>query len=202
MRKLSNTLSLVNSHQLSCNSCSRLTRTWELIYYTKTRIYFIQKLACKLSCNSCSRLTRTWELRQLLYKLSLINSHQLSCNSCSRLTRKWELIYYTKTRIYIIQKLACKLSCNSCSRLTRTWELRKLLYKLSLINSHQLSCNSCSRLTRIWELIKIPTYFKSGPVKTADSSLDGLVFTSQGFLITPNPAKWYAKQIERNVKIT
>jgi hypothetical protein len=47
-------LSLLNSHQLSCNSCSRLTGPWEL-----------RKLSCKLSllnshqlsCNSCSRLT-------------------------------------------------------------------------------------------------------------------------------------------------
>ena len=29
--------------------------------------------------------------------------------------------------------------CNSCSRLTRRRELRKLSYKLSLVNSHQLS---------------------------------------------------------------
>ena len=34
---------------------------------------------------------------------------------------------------------------NSCSCLTRTRKLRKLPYKLSLVNSHQLSCNSCSR---------------------------------------------------------
>ena len=34
------------------------------------------------------------------------------------------------------------------------------------------------------------TYFKSGPVKRADSSLVGLFFTSHGLRITPNPAKW------------
>ena len=58
--------------------------------------------------NSFSRLTRTWELRNLSYKLSLINSpHQLSCNSCSRLTRTWEL-----------RKLSYKLSLVNCNQLS------------------------------------------------------------------------------------
>ena len=47
----------------------------------------------------------------------------------------------------VLKKLSYKLSLvnshqlswNSCSRLTRTSELRKLSYKLSLVNSHQLS---------------------------------------------------------------
>ena len=193
--------------QLSCNSCSRLTRTWELRKLSlKLSLLNSHQLSCtlvlvwpghessenshansrfstlmQLSCNSCSCLTRTWELRKLSLKLSLLNSHQLSCtlvlvwlgheswenshwnsrfstlmqlscNSCSCLTRTWEL-----------RKLSCKLSllnshqlsCNSCSCLTRTWELRKLSLKLSLLNSHQLSCNSCSCLTRTWELRKL-----------------------------------------------
>ena len=36
----------------------------------------------------------------------------------------------------LIQTLASRLSCNSCSRLKRTLELKKVLYKLSLLNSH------------------------------------------------------------------
>ena len=61
---------LFNSHQLSCNSCSRLTRTWELrkLSYKLSLVNSHQ-----LSCNSCSRLTRTWELRKFSYKLSLVN---------------------------------------------------------------------------------------------------------------------------------
>jgi hypothetical protein len=70
----------MNSHQLSCNSCSRLIGAWEL-----------RKLSCKLSllnshqlsCNSCSRLTRAWELRKLSCKLSLLNSY-------SRLTKSFK----------------------------------------------------------------------------------------------------------------
>jgi hypothetical protein len=56
------------------DSCSRLTRTWEL-----------RKLSCKLSlfnshqlsCNSCSRLTGAWKSIKLSCKFSLLNSHQL-----------------------------------------------------------------------------------------------------------------------------
>jgi hypothetical protein len=54
--RVEKTLMHTLASQLSCNSCSRLTRAWELR---------------KLSCNSCSRLTGAWELR----KLSLLNSH-------------------------------------------------------------------------------------------------------------------------------
>ena len=57
-------LSLV---QLSCNSCSRLSRTWEL-----TKVSCLQTLACQLSCNSCSRLTKTWKFMELSCKLSHI----------------------------------------------------------------------------------------------------------------------------------
>ena len=43
-------------------------------------------------------------MRKLLYKLSLVNSHQLSCNSCSR--------FYQDMRVEktLIQTLACQLS--------------------------------------------------------------------------------------------
>ena len=53
LRKFSYQLSLVNPHQLSCNSCSRFTRTWEL-----------RKLLHKLSLVnfSHSRLTRGFVL--------------------------------------------------------------------------------------------------------------------------------------------
>ena len=50
--QLSCKLSLLNSHQLSCNSCSRLTGAWEL-----------RKLSCKLSLlNSHPELYRCWRL--------------------------------------------------------------------------------------------------------------------------------------------
>ena len=90
LRKLSCTLSLVNSHQLSCNSCSRLTRQESrenshansrlptlIKASTLTQLFFpfdrgmtveksfMQTLDCQLSCNSCSRLTGTRELRKL-----------------------------------------------------------------------------------------------------------------------------------------
>ena len=71
VEKLSYKLSLVNSHQLLCNSCSRLTRTWEL----RKLLYKLSLVnSHQLSCNSCSRLTRTWELRKLSNKLSPVNS--------------------------------------------------------------------------------------------------------------------------------
>ena len=55
-RKLSYKLSLINSRQLSCNSCSRLTRTREL---RKLSYKLSLGNSHQLSCNSCSRLTRT-----------------------------------------------------------------------------------------------------------------------------------------------
>ena len=74
--------------QLSCNSCSRLTRTVKLENLSY-KLWFVN--SHQLSCNSCSRLTRTLELEKLSYKLLFFNSRQLSCNSCSRLTRTSEL---------------------------------------------------------------------------------------------------------------
>ena len=81
--------------QLSCNSCSRLTRTWvdetlmqnsrlstlmQLLFSfdLDTRVVetLMQTHACQLSCNSCSRLTRTWELMKLSCKLSLVSSYR------------------------------------------------------------------------------------------------------------------------------
>ena len=111
LRKLSYKLSLVNCHQLSCNSCSRLNRTREL----RKLSYKLSLVNChQLSCNSCSRLTRTRELRKLSYKLSLVNCHQLSCNSCSRLNRTWEL-----------RKLSYKLSLiNSRQLLFQVFDAR------------------------------------------------------------------------------
>ena len=55
--------------QLSCNSCSRLTKD------TRVDETLMPTLACQLSCNSCSRLTRSRELMKLSCKLSLVNSH-------------------------------------------------------------------------------------------------------------------------------
>ena len=84
------------------------------------------------------------------HKLSLVNFQQLSCKSCSRLTQNARVETLINscsrlTRTRKLRKLWYKLSLvNSyATRLTRTWELRKLSIKLSLVNSHKLSCNSC-----------------------------------------------------------
>ena len=116
--KLSCKLSLGNS--VSCNSCSCLTRTRELMKLSC-------KLACQLSCNSCSRLTTTWRLMKLSCKFSLV------VNSHATLVLVWPGHEVDET---LKQTLACQLSCNSCSRVTRAWELMKLPCKLSLVNSH------------------------------------------------------------------
>ena len=72
LRKLWCKLSVLNSHQLSWNSCSRLTGAWEL----RKLSYKLSLLnSHQLSSNSCSRLTGPWELRKLSCKLSLLNSH-------------------------------------------------------------------------------------------------------------------------------
>jgi hypothetical protein len=57
---------------------------------------------------------------------TLINSMQLLSSSDRG----------TRVEKPLMQTLASQLSCNSCSRLTGAWELRKLSYKLSLLNSH------------------------------------------------------------------
>ena len=126
--------------------------------------------------NSCSCLTRheSWENSHTNSHLSsLINFHATlvlvwpehvrweDSNTCtnSRLStlinshatlvlvwpehESWEISHTNSRPSTLINSHA-----NSCSPLTRTCELRKLSYKLSLVNSHQLSCNSCSRLTR------------------------------------------------------
>ena len=113
---------------LSCNSCSPLTRTWEL---RKLRNKLSLFNSYHLSYNSCSRLT-TGELRKFSYKLSLTNS-----SIFMQLLFSFDQdMRVDKT---LIQILACQLSCNSCSCMSRTRELRKLSYKLSLLSCHQLS---------------------------------------------------------------
>ena len=104
----------------SCNSCSRLTRTWELM-----------KLPCKLSLvNSHATFVLVWPGHE-----SWWNSH-----ANSRLSTLMQLLFSFDQDMRVdetlMQTLACQLSCNSCSRLTRTWELMKLSCKLSLVNSH------------------------------------------------------------------
>ena len=107
-RKLSYKLSLINSRQLSCNSCSRLTRTREL---RKLSYKLSLGNSHQLSCNSCSRLTRTWYLRKLSYKLPLVNSH----NSHATFNKK---SIYTTNR-----KLLIPFTCNHI--FTRIYSRRK-----------------------------------------------------------------------------
>ena len=106
--------------QLSYNSCSRLTRTWELRKLIQTLVcqlsstltqlllFFNQNITVEktlidsyklslvnsqpLSCKSCSRLTQNTRVEKLSYKLSLVNSHQLLCNSCSWLPQDHSLL--------------------------------------------------------------------------------------------------------------
>ena len=168
--------------QISCNSCSRLTRTWELM-----------KLSCKLSLvNSHATLVLVWPFDFFMRVDETLMQLFFS------------FVQDTRIDETLMQTLACQLSCNSCSRLTRTWELMKLSCKLSLVatvvqllfsfdqdmrvdetlmqtlacgNSRatlvlicqdmrvdetlmqtlacQLSCNSCSRLPRTRELMKL-----------------------------------------------
>ena len=138
VRKLSCKFSLLNCHQLSCNSFSRLTGAREL-----------RKLSCKfsllnchqLSCNSCSRLTGARELRKLSCKFSLLNCHQLSCNSCSRLTGTREL-----------RKLSCKFSLLNSHQLSDGIYYRitkKVLVILFII------CSSLSWLCKMPNKMKI-----------------------------------------------
>ena len=106
--------------QLSCNSCSRLTRTWELM-----------KLSCKLSfVNPHAILVLVWPGHE-----SWWNSH-----TNSRLSTLMQLLFSFDQDMRVdetlMQTLVCQPSCNSCSRLTRTSLLKKLSCKLSLAKSH------------------------------------------------------------------
>jgi hypothetical protein len=171
-------LSLLNSHQLSCNSCSRLTGAWEL-----------RKLSCKLSllnshqlsCHSCSRLNGAWESRKLSCKLSLLNSDANSRFStlmqtlASQLSCKLSLLNsHANSRFSTLMKtLASQLSCNlsllnSHPTLVLVWPVHEswenshansrfstLMQTLMQSLASQLSCNSCSRLTGARELRKL-----------------------------------------------
>ena len=140
-----------NSHTNSC-----LSTLMQLLFSfdrdMRVEKTIMQTLAYQLSCNSCSRLTGTCELRKLSYKLLLLNSHATlvlvwqghaswensHVNSCLSTLMQLLFSFDRDMRVEktLIQTLAYQLSCNSCSRLTGTWELRKLSYKLLLINSH------------------------------------------------------------------
>jgi hypothetical protein len=123
LRKLSCKLSLVNSHQLSSDSCFRSHQTLtqlSLVNYS-TLINSHETLVLvwpghesrenshansRLSSLINSQATLVFALIKRSRKLSLVNSHQLSWNSCSRLTRAREL-----------RKRSCKLSLVHSHRL-------------------------------------------------------------------------------------
>jgi hypothetical protein len=206
----------VNSHQLSFNSCSRLTGAWEL-----------RKFSCKLSlhnshqlsCNCCSRLTEAWELRKFLCKLSLHNSHQLSCNSCSRLTGAWELrklskqtfasqlsstlmqllfSFYQGMRVekILMQTLASQLSSTLMQLLfsfDRGMRVEKILKENSRFTTLIVSCNSCSRLTGAWELRKLSK-------QTFASQLSSTLINSHATLVLvwPRHESWENSQSKLN----
>jgi branched-subunit amino acid transport protein AzlD len=178
-RNLSCKPSLLNYHQLSCNSCSRLTGAWEL-----------RKLSCKLSllnyhqlsCTSCSPLalflTRARENSHANSRFStIINSHATlvlvwpgheSWENSHTNSHFSTIINYHATLVLLclwpgqektlMQTLASQLS-STLMQLLFSFVFdqgkRKLSCKLSLLNYHQLSCNSCSRLTGAWELRKL-----------------------------------------------
>jgi hypothetical protein len=177
-RKLSCKLSLLNYHQLSCNSCSRLTGAWELrkLSYKLSLLNYHQ-----LSCNSCSplSLTRARENSHANSRFStLINSHATLVLLClwpgqektlmqtlaSQLSSTLMQLLFSFDRGMRVEKT---LMQTLASQLSTIMQLlfsfgfvfdqgkRKLSWKLSLLNYHQLSCNSCSRLTGAWELRKL-----------------------------------------------
>ena len=112
-------------------------------------------------------LWQIFEVRMVLQDNKILNLHvaSLKHESCVSLAQVWPGHRNWQTLSYKFSLLSSyNLSCNSCSRLTRTWQLRKLLHRLSLVNSHatlvhfwqrhesykflfvnshQLSCNSC-----------------------------------------------------------
>jgi hypothetical protein len=118
--RVEKTLMQTLASQLSCTSCSRLTRAWKL-----------RKLWCKLSLlNSHASLVLVWPGHES-WKNSDVNSR---FSTLMRLLFSFDQgMRVEKT---LMQTLASQLSCNFCSRLTRAWELRKLWCKLSLLNSH------------------------------------------------------------------
>ena len=159
--RVKKTLLQTLASQLSCNSCSRLTRAWEL-----------RKLSYKLSLlNSHATLVRVWPghqswenshtnsrfstLRQLLFafdqdiRVEKTLRQTLACQLSSTLM---QLFFSFEQDMRIEKTLTQTFVSHLSSTLVvvwpwRTWELRKLSYKLSLINFPQLSCNFCSRLT-------------------------------------------------------
>ena len=99
--------------QLSCNSCSRLTRTWELM-----------KLSCKLSLVNChATLVLVWPGYE-----SWWNSH-----ANSRLSTLMQLLFSFDHDMRVHETLMCKLSLVN-SHVTLV--LMKLSCKLTLVHSH------------------------------------------------------------------
>ena len=120
------------------------------LYWVEKILLHLQTLAChshQLSSNSHPTLVLlwpghdSWENSHTNSRLStLINFHATPVRVWPG-HESWENSH-TNSRLSTL--------INSCSRLTRTWKLRKLSYKLSLVNSHQLLFS----LTRTWELRK------------------------------------------------
>ena len=79
MQKLFDKLSLDNSHQLSCNSYSRLTKTWEL------RKLSLQTHACQHSLTLMQLLSSIDQDIRVQKTVIQTLVFPLSCNACSRL---------------------------------------------------------------------------------------------------------------------
>ena len=93
----------------------------------------IQNLTCQLSSTLMQLLFSFDHDMRVEKTLIQTLACQLSSTLMQLLSSFDQDIRVEKT---LIQTLACQLSCNFCRRLTRTSELRKLSYKLSLVNSH------------------------------------------------------------------
>ena len=141
LRKLSCKLSLLNSHATLLVWPGHAS--WENSHVNSCLSTLMQLLFS---------FDRECELRKLSYKLLLINSHATlvlvwpghasweNSHTISCFSTLMQLLFSfdrdMRVEKTLVQTLAYQLSCNSCSRLTGTCELRKLSYKLLLINSH------------------------------------------------------------------
>ena len=135
MQKLFDKLSLDISHQLSCNSYSRLTKTWEL------RKLSLQTRACQHSLTLMQLLSSIDQDIRVQKTVIQTLVFPLLCNSCSRLLgMRVEKTLSANSRFSTYMELLFLFD--------KSMGVKKLSYKILLVNCYQLSCNSYSRLTR------------------------------------------------------
>ena len=107
-----------------------------------------QTLICQLSCNSCCLLTRAWELRELSYKLLLVNSRVL-VKWEQELLESWEARVCHCFEKTLIKTLAFQILINSHATLVLVWPGHE-----SWQSSHIQTLASCLGLIGILTLTK------------------------------------------------